>query len=65
MTEEVKEQLIKRLKSFAWRLGSYVVVSALAVVVDMLGVMQVDPVVVTIVTLVCGEITKYVNTASN
>ena len=62
MNKELKAQIIKRLKSLAWRLGSYVVVSALAVLVDILGVAQVDPTIVTIVSLVVGEITKYINT---
>lgn len=62
MRQELKEQLIKRLKSFTWRLGAYVAVSALALVVDMLGVMEVDPAIVAFVSLLCGEITKYINT---
>lgn len=62
MDQATKEQLIKRAKSLLWRIGSYVVVAALAAVVDMLGIMKVDPSIVAIVSLVCGEITKYVNT---
>jgi len=62
MTKDVKEQLIKRLKSFAWRLGAYAAVSVLALLVDSLGVLKVDPAIVTIVSLVCGEITKWLNT---
>ena len=62
MTSELKEQLIKRLKSFAWRLGAYTTVSGLAVIIDLLGLFQVDPIVITIVSLVAGEITKYINT---
>ena len=65
MTEEVKEQLIKRVKSFAWRLGSYIVVSGLALLVDSLGILNLDPAVVTVVALVCGEITKYLNAVEN
>lgn len=62
MQKEVKEQLVKRLKSFLWRAGAFVVVAGLAALVDMLGILQVDPVIITIVSLVAGEITKYVNT---
>lgn len=64
MTQETKQQLIKRIKSFLWRAGAFVVVSGLSAIVDMLGIMKVDPIIITLVSLVVGEITKYVNTYS-
>jgi len=65
MTQEVKIQLLKRLKSFAWRLGAYVVVAGLSALVDMLGILEVEPVIITVVALIAGEFTKFVNTFEN
>ena len=65
MDEETKQQLVKRLKSFAWRAGAFVVVAGLAAVPDFLGIFKVEPGVIALVALVVGEITKYVNTFVN
>lgn len=62
MSQELKEQIIKRLKSLAWRAGAFVTVAGLAALIDILGIMRVDPVIITIVSLVAGEVTKYCNT---
>lgn len=62
MTPELQIQILKRVKSFLWRLGAYAVVSGCALLVDVVGLMNFDPVLVTIVSLVAGEVTKYVNT---
>jgi len=60
-----KTKLIKGLKSFLWRSGSYVVVGALAFLGENielfeLGVLEV--IVVGFLTLISGEVTKYLNT---
>jgi hypothetical protein len=62
MENDTKQQLIKRLKSLLWRVGAYAVVAGLASVPDFLGIMKFDPTLIALVALVCGEITKYVNT---
>ena len=62
MTQELREQLLKRLKSFLWRLASYIVVSGLALLVESLQLYNLDPAVIAIIALICGEITKFVNT---
>lgn len=62
MDTKTKEQLVKRFRSFVWRLGSYVIVASLAFIADNIGLFTASPVIVTIVALVCGEITKYLNT---
>lgn len=62
MTPELKEQLIKRVKSFVWRVGAFVVVSGIALIVDSLGLFNLDPTLVGIISLIAGEITKFVNT---
>jgi hypothetical protein len=62
MTQETKVQLFKRLKSFAWRVGAYIVVAGLSAMIDMLGIMQIDPAIIAVAALIVGEITKYINT---
>jgi len=61
MTPELREQIIKRFKSFAWRMGSYVVVAGLAAIPDFLGLFSIDPSIIAVVALICGELTKFVN----
>ena len=62
MSRELQEQIIKRLKSFLWRTGAFVAVAGLSALVDILGIAQVDPLIITIVSLIAGEITKFLNT---
>lgn len=62
MTAETKQLLIARLKSFAWRLGSYILVSAVAFLGNNAGLFVSDPQIIALVALVCGEITKALNT---
>lgn len=62
MTPELKEQLKKRFKSFLWRVGSYAAVALLALLVDVLGILQIPAPIVAVVALACGEITKFLNT---
>jgi hypothetical protein len=62
MSKEIKEQLIKRLKSFAWRAGAWIVVAGLAAIPDMLGIMKIDANIIALIALITGEITKFVNT---
>ena len=51
-----------RLKSFAWRLGAYLAVSALAWISNNLGLLELSPWLTMILALILGEITKYLNT---
>lgn len=57
-----KEQLVKRLKSFAWRLGAIVAVSALTFLADNIGLFGLPLQVQVVVGLIIGEITKWLNT---
>lgn len=61
MSKEFKEQIIKRLKSFAWRLGAYCVVSSLAFILDLIGLFDIPAEIVVIIAYVVGEITKFIN----
>jgi len=62
MTKELKNQLKKRLFSLLWRVGAYVAVAGLATLVNIFGLLEVDPTVTALVALVVGEVTKFVNT---
>ena len=57
----MNEELRKRLLSFGWRLGAYVVVAVLSFTVSNLTNLGVDPSVTAVVALIVGEITKTLN----
>ena len=57
MSEEIK----KRLLSFTWRLGAYIVVATLAFTVENLSSLGVTPAVTAVIALIAGEITKTLN----
>ena len=61
MSEITKQIIISRLKSFAWRLGGYIVVALLAFLLDTLKVLEVSPTIIAVVALIVGEITKFIN----
>lgn len=61
MTTETKQILINRGKSFAWRLGSFILVSAVAFLADNAGLFASDPKIIAIIALIAGEITKALN----
>lgn len=58
-------ELKSRLKSFAWRGGCYAVVALLDFAGKNLGDFQLPPVVVTLIALVLGETTKWINNNTN
>lgn len=53
----------KRLLSFAWRLGAYIIVAALAWIAspEHLAILELDPGVIAVIALILGEVTKFVN----
>jgi len=53
----------KRLKSFLWRLGSFLVISALAWVSDNIGLLEVSPFITVVIALISGEVTKVLNSS--
>jgi len=57
----METQLKKRIKSFAWRGGAIAVVALLGFIAENIGDFNLPVYVITIVGLVCGEITKYLN----
>lgn len=61
LTEENKPILINRLKSLAWRMGNFAVVTLLAFVADNINLFHVSPLTQTVIALVTSEVTKYLN----
>lgn len=58
-------QLVKRLKSFAWRVGMVTLAGALAGIAQYLDILALSPFMTTIIGLALGEVSKYVNTQIN
>ena len=61
MSEELKEQILKRLKSLLWRTGCFLAVGLISLVSDNLLSINVPPVVQAVAGLLLGELMKAVN----
>ena len=61
LTKENKVILANRSMSFVWRLGGMVAAMLLNFTADNLGLFDLSPMTVTVIGLVIGEITKYLN----
>ena len=63
MAKIIKDEpeLIKRLKSFAWRLGGILGAALIQFILDNLGLVNLSPEVTLVLGLVLGEISKYLN----
>ena len=59
MTYQTKEVIIKRLKSFGWRAGAFVIVF---VADELIPVLELAPEIKTFLALAIGETTKWLNT---
>jgi hypothetical protein len=57
----MNETFKKRLLSFLWRLGVYVVVAGIGFIVQNLTELGVKPEVVAVIALIAGEVTKWLN----
>jgi hypothetical protein len=55
------DKLISRFKSFVWRYGAYVVIGLLAFVSENMGLLQLHPQIVILLSYIIGEVTKYIN----
>ena len=62
MRIETKEQIIKRIKSLAWRVGAMAGIYLLAFFLETVNLWEAPETVRVIVGLVVAEITKYLNT---
>ncbi len=62
MNQENQNILKTRIKSFAWRLSVYIGVAVVGFLGQNSGLFISDPTIVAVIALVCGEITKFLNT---
>lgn len=62
MKNTTESPLVKRLKSFAWRFGAWLVVASLAWVLKNIGLLELPPEVTAVISFGIGELTKYLNT---
>ena len=62
MSQESKDILIKRFKSFLWRSGNVFAIGLLAFVSDNFSLVGTSPWLITLVGLVTAEVTKWLNT---
>lgn len=62
MTEESKTILIKRLKSFGWRLAGMLAVAILDFASANIGLFNLPNEMTVVIGLIVGELTKYLNT---
>lgn len=58
----MNEQLLKRSKSFAWRLGMALLVFGAEWISTNIGLLELSPAITGIVALLAGEVSKYLNT---
>jgi len=57
----MKEVIIKRVKSFLWRLLGMVIATVLAFIASNLDMFNMSPGMIGVVGLVIGELTKFAN----
>ena len=61
MSKDTKQALVSRLKSLAWRVGGMALAMVLAFISDNIGLLELPPLYVTLIGLVIGEVTKFLN----
>ena len=61
MNQETKIELIKRLKSFLWRLGGISAIALIGFISENLGMFDLPVWMVGIIGLILGEATKWIN----
>lgn len=58
----MNKQFRKRLESFLWRTTMMVLAVFVSFAMENLGLLNLDPVIVTVLGLVLGEVSKFLNT---
>lgn len=61
----MNEQIIKRIKSFTWRLGMATVAFSVEWILANIGLLDLSPLITGVVALALGEVSKYLNTKTN
>jgi len=65
MTEENKKNLIKRLKSFAWRSLVVFLLGLIAWISKIIPELNLPEIIVMFIALMFGEVTKWLNSNTN
>lgn len=60
LSQENKELLVNRAKSFAWRLGGMVAVAVLGFFLENLELLNLPDGVIVVIGLIAGEVTKFI-----
>lgn len=61
----MESQLMKRVKSFSWRLGMAVLAFSVEWMMTNLGILDLSPMITGVLALALGEVSKYLNTKTN
>ena len=56
-----KEEMLKRLKSLAWRAGMMLAALVVGFLIENLGVVELPPTITMVVGLILGELSKQIN----
>lgn len=62
MNQEIKEMVVKRLKSLAWRVAIMALTLFISEALDVLNVVELPLWIEGLLGLVLGEVSKYLNT---
>ena len=61
----MESQLMKRVKSFSWRLGMATVAFSVEWMMANLGILDLSPMLTGVLALALGEVSKYLNTKNS
>ena len=61
----MESQLMKRVKSFGWRLGMAIVAFSVEWMMANLGILDLSPMITGVLALALGEVSKYLNTKTS
>lgn len=65
MDQTLKEKLISRIKSFAWRIGMMTVAFVIAIILENVNLLHLSPAITGVIGLALGEVSKFVNNYIN
>lgn len=61
----MESQLMKRVKSFSWRLGMATIAFSVEWMMANLGILDLSPMITGVLALALGEVSKYLNTKTS
>jgi len=65
MDKQNKDKLVRRFKSFVWRLGAVIAVASANFLAENLGLFGLSTQVQIVLGLILGEVTKFLNSKVN